>query len=214
LTLITLANQKGGTGKSTLATNLAGLFAAAGRRVVLVDADPQHTAIDWIGARVVASVPVVDGTIVPGTPEALRRELAALRQQYDVVVVDTGGRVAPGVRQAVALADFVLVPTLPSLPDVRSTEAFYRQVLADVARERPLAGGIVLNGVQPATLLAREAEAYLRSTTLPVFQAVIRQYIAFREAIGRGLMVSEVEPHGHAARDMQALYEALEEEIR
>jgi chromosome partitioning protein len=211
LTVITLANQKGGTGKTTLATNLAGCFARAGRRVVIADSDPQGSAMLWQATRPQA-LPRVPVSAVAQTPERLRLHLRALAG-YDIVLLDTGGRIAPGVRQAVALADFVLVPTLPSVPDVRSTEAFYRQVLAEIARTRPLAGGIVLNGMQPWTRLSREAEDYIRGTDLPVFGAVVRQYQSFREAFGRGLTVAEL-GESNAARDIQALCAELEEDLR
>lgn len=212
MTVITLANQKGGTGKTTLATNLAGHFATAGRRVVIADSDPQASALEWHAARA-AHLPRVPVVEVPSRPEGFRWAMPLLQTDYDVILVDTGGRISPGVRQAVAMADFVLVPTLPSLPDVRSTEAFYQQVLANVAQGRTLAGGIVLNGVQPWTLLSREADDYLRSTSLPVFRAAVRQYQVLREAIGRGLTAYEVDAHSNAARDMQALFEELVEEI-
>ena len=109
------------------------------------------------------------------------------------------------------MADFLLVPTLASLPDVRSTETFYHQIIQAVARDKAVYGGIVLNAVQGGTLLAKEAEAYLRERGFPVFTARLHQYIAFREAIGRGLTVREYEPAGKAARDLAQVYEELQE---
>jgi chromosome partitioning protein len=122
--LITLANQKGGTGKTTLATNLAGAFAADRRCVVLVDIDPQRSALEWAETRPEA-VPQIPVLSLQGAEDAWRRALAPLREAYEVIMLDTGGRISPAVRNAVSVADFLLVPTLASLPDVRSTETFY-----------------------------------------------------------------------------------------
>jgi chromosome partitioning protein len=128
-----------------------------------------------------------------------------------VIILDTGGRISPAVRNAVTVADFLLVSTLASLPDVRSTEAFYHQIIQAVAHDKAVYGGIVLNAVQGGTLLAKEAEAYLRERGFPVFTARLHQYIAFREAIGRGLTVREYEPTSKAARDLAQVYDELKE---
>ena len=208
--LITLANQKGGTGKTTLATNLAGAFAADHRRVVLVDIDPQRSALEWAETRPEV-VPQILVLSLQGTEDTWRQALAPLRETYEVIILDTGGRISPSVRNAVSMADFLLVPTLASLPDVRSTETFYHQIIQAVAHEKVVYGGIVLNAVQAGTLLAKEAETYLRERGFPVFTACLHQYIAFREAIGRGLTVREYEPGSKAARDLVHVYDELKE---
>ena len=69
----------------------------------------------------------------------------------------------------------------------------------------------MLNAVQAGTLLAKEAESYLRERGFPVFTACLHQYIAFREAIGRGLTVREYEPGSKAARDLVQVYDELKE---
>src|SRR4029450_4672896 len=103
--LITLANQKGGTGKTTLATNLAGAFAADHRRVVLLDIDPQRSAPDGAEARPEAA-PQIPVLSLQGTEDAWRRALAPLQEAYEVIIIDTGGRISPAVRNAVSMADF------------------------------------------------------------------------------------------------------------
>src|SRR5262249_59424809 len=142
--LITLANQKGGTGKTTLATNLAGAFAADHRRVVLLNIDPQRSALDWAETRREA-VPQIPVLSLQGAEDAWRRALAPLRDAYEVIILDTGGRISPAVRTAVSVADFLLVPTLASLPDVRSTETFYHQIIQAVARDKADHGRLSLH---------------------------------------------------------------------
>ena len=175
-----------------------------------MDIDPQRSALEWAETRPEA-VPQIPVLSLQGAEDAWRRALAPLREAYEVIILDTGGRISPAVRNAVSVADFLLVPTLASLPDVRSTETFYHQIIQAVAHEKVVYGGIVLNAVQAGTLLAKEAEAYLRERGFPVFTARLHQYIAFREAIGRGLTVQEYEPASKAARDLAHVYDELKE---
>jgi chromosome partitioning protein len=212
--IVIFSGQKGGTGKTTLATNVAGMLAAEGRRVLLIDADPQGSARDWWEARP-PRVAAVRFMVVPGTPAEIREACTSPEHAAaDITLVDTGGRISPGVREAVRLSDFLVVPVLPSLPDIRSTEDFYDRVLGDVARQRPLRGAVVLNAVQRGVTLCDEAEAYLREQTeLPVMGAVLHQYVAFRRAIGLGQTVCELEPAGRAAADMRIFLASLKEEI-
>jgi cellulose biosynthesis protein BcsQ len=122
--IIAVVNQKGGTGKTTVATNLAVLFAHQTGEVLLVDADPQQSALEWQRDRP-AHLPQVS---VIGLPAPnLHREMPRLRTKYGVILIDGGGRVTATARATVAVADFLLVPTLASLPDARSTQRFFRR---------------------------------------------------------------------------------------
>jgi chromosome partitioning protein len=205
--LWTFCGQKGGTGKTTLATNLASQLAKrrALKRVVLVDADRQRSASEWHQARP-EGLPHVILEREDGTPEGMQR---AARLPADMILIDTGGRVTPGIERAIELADFIIVPVLPSVPDIRATEAFYADVLAGVARRRELRGAVVLNGVQVGTL-AQEARDYLsEETELPVLGPQVRQYVSFRRAFALGTGVIEYQPRGRAAADMHALLRGL-----
>jgi chromosome partitioning protein len=118
--ILAVVNAKGGTGKSTVATNLAALFASRGTDVLLVDADPQQSALEWQRDRS-ADLPSVS---VIGLPAPnLHREIPRFQAKYGVILIDGGGRVTATAKAAVAVADFLLVPTLASTPDVRSTRS-------------------------------------------------------------------------------------------
>jgi cellulose biosynthesis protein BcsQ len=119
------------------------------------------------------------------------------------------------VREAIRLSDFVVIPLLPSLPDVRSTQRFYQGAIQEIASRRTLLGTLVLNAMQRGVGLCLEAEAYLRDETeLPVCEVVVHQYVAFRRAIGLGQTVVELEPKSRAAHDMQALFDAIMEGMK
>ena len=109
--IIAVVSQKGGTGKTTVATNLAACYAAEGQEVMLVDADPQHSALDWKADRPPA-LPQVHALHLP--EKNLFQEVQHLSQKYALVIIDGGGRITATARAAVAAADFLILPTLPS----------------------------------------------------------------------------------------------------
>jgi len=157
--IIAVVNQKGGTGKTTVATNLAALFASQGRETLLVDADPQGSALDWQHDRPAHLPPV---TVIGLPAPNLHREIPRLQAQYAVILIDGGGRITATARATVAVADFLLVPTLASTPDARSTQRFLAEVVEEVAAMKGRISGAILLSVlvcsKPARPLTRRAK--------------------------------------------------------
>ena len=207
--IIAVSNQKGGVGKSTVAVNLAACFAGDGRDTLLVDADDQGSALDWKAERP-DTLPPVQAVGLPA--DNLHKEIASLADRYEVVVVDGGGRITRAARAAVVAADLVVVPTLPSRPDIVSTEDFFKQVI-DVARTfKDLQAVVLLNQVQGQTVISRRSRAYMQAAQ-PTFDAVLHQYVAYREAFALGQSVIEYGATGKAASEMMAFYNELLEMI-
>jgi chromosome partitioning protein len=114
--VITIANTKGGVGKSTLAGNLVWALATeTGRRVLLVDADPQASVTKWFDLA--SQDPPFDRTQLT-TARVLHQQLPRLRQQYELIVVDCPPMQSDVTAAAVTQADLGLVPVLPSPLDV------------------------------------------------------------------------------------------------
>src|SRR3954467_2852623 len=112
--IIALLNQKGGVGKTTLALRLAGAWARQGRRVTLIDADPQDSALDWSAQRTREGLPVLfRGVVMEG--ETLHREAPAIARRVDHVVIYES-RLAALMRSALLASALALLPVQPPSP--------------------------------------------------------------------------------------------------
>lgn len=182
--VITVAQQKGGSGKTTLAVNLAVEFARQGQRVALLDTDPQGSLGRWfLTRRAALGDPGLD--LSTASAWGVSYECEKLRKQTDLVIVDTPPKVDADLRPALREADLVLIPVAASRVDLWATD----RVLDLIAREnrRPL---VVLNRVKPNTNLSRDiAEA--AGAIAPVARSSLGQRVAYAETLGRGLAAME-----------------------
>ncbi len=207
--IIGVVNQKGGTGKTTVATNLAACFAEEGRDVLLIDADPQRSALEWRADRPDEKPPLQ--TI--GLPvKNLHQEIERFRRKYEVILIDGGGRITATARAAVMVADFVIIPILPSKPDILSTQDFFREVIDEVAAlKKEVKGAILINQAQTGTHINRTAREHLTGLSYPLFETVLHFYVAYKEAIAAGLSVLEYDGKSKAAQEMAAFFAELKE---
>jgi chromosome partitioning protein len=158
-----VANPKGGTGKTTLATNVAGWLAGKRQRVVLADLDAQQSSSQWLARR-----PPLFPPIAGWSPAARWRELKDRDPQW--IVVDTpAGLHGDDLRDALRRADLMLVPLAPSAFDMAATQRFLAVVAeSKVARRGELAIGIVAMRVDARTHSAAELDAFLAGFRLPL----------------------------------------------
>jgi chromosome partitioning protein len=207
--ILAVVNQKGGTGKTTVATNLATLFAGQAGEVLLVDADPQQSALEWQRDRP-AHLPQVS---VIGLPAPnLHREIPRLQTKYGIILIDGGGRVTATARATVAVADFLLVPTLASLPDARSTQRFFQEVVEEVATIKGrVSGAILFSMVKTGTVFNLSGQGQIKDLGYPVLETTLSHRITYQEAFAQGMSVGEYDPRSKAAEEMQALFRELQE---
>jgi chromosome partitioning protein len=205
--IIAVVNQKGGCGKSTIATNLAAMFAAEGREVLLVDADPeQHSAMNWCADRP-EHLPKVHSSSLPA--RNLRKDADSIRQKWEIVIIDGGARVTEHAHAAVAAADWLIIPVKPSKVDLDATAQFLDVVQSDMAKREDLSGGLLLNQLQEGTAVGNAAREQLKEWDFPVFKSVLHSYVAFSEAAWQGQAVTEYQPKSKAASDIETFFKEL-----
>ncbi len=210
--IIAVVNQKGGCGKTTIATNIAALYAAEGHEVLLVDADPdQHSAMNWCADRS-TDLPKIHSSALP--TRNLRKDADAIRKKWEIVVIDGGARVTEHAHAAVAAADWLIIPVKPSKVDLDATAQFLDVVQADMAKRDDLSGGLLLNQFQEGTSISNAAKSQIAEWDFPVFNNVLHSYVAFSEAIWQGQSVVEYQPKSKAASDICRFFAELKEATR
>ncbi|CAN7480504.1 ParA family partition ATPase [Caulobacter sp. LjRoot300] len=207
--IVAFLNQKGGVGKTTLALNLAALWAAQGRRVTVLDADPQASALDWAQARSQAGLPRAFGVV--GLPrETLHHEAPDLARAADHLIIDGPPRVAPLLRSALLAADLVIVPVQPSPLDGWASAEMLR-LLDEVRVYRPaLRARFLLNRCAARTVIARETRDALAAQDTGALHRTVGQRVLFAQAMAGGQTVAELDPHGPAAKEIAAVGAEIE----
>lgn len=207
--IVALLNQKGGVGKTTLALHIAGEWARQGKRVIVIDADPQGSALDWSEQRSREALPRLFG-VVGLARDTLHREAPELARDADHLVIDGPPRVAGLMRSALLAADVVLIPALPSPFDGWASAEMLK--LLDEARIfRPqLVARFALNRCGARTVIARETAAALAEHDPPVLAARIGQRVVFADAARTGRLAAEIGANSSAAREIAALSAEIE----
>jgi chromosome partitioning protein len=209
--IITVGGIKGGSGKTTVSTNLTVLRAAADRDVLLVDADDQETASDFTMLRNEARPDGAGYTSIKLTGAAVRTEVKRLAPKYDDIIIDTGGRDTTSQRAALTVSNVLLVPFVPRSFDVWTLEKV-SQLVAEMRAANPdLAAYAFINRADPRGQDNAEAEEVIRETAeLDLIHTPLGARKAFGNAAAHGLSVAELKPQDLKATDeMMMLYRHL-----
>lgn len=199
--VITIAQQKGGAGKTTLAAHLAVALTRGNKKVAVVDIDPQQSLSQWYRLREERLGDAAAGVLVsPIKGWRTRNEVEKLAAAHDVVLIDSPPHAETEARVAVRVADLVVIPVQPSPMDVWAT----RPTLELAAAEKvPVL--LVLNRVPPRANLTGEMLAELQGFGARIARARIGNRIVFASALSEGRSVGEIQPSGKAAREIAAL---------
>ena len=203
--VVAIVSQKGGSGKTTLAVHLATRAAQAGHEACVIDTDPQATAAAWSDWRG-DFLPVV----VTAPPARLARTIDSARKQgVDFIVIDTPPHADAAAREAIKVADIVLIPTKPRAFDLHALEP-----ITDLVAFAKKPAYVVLNGVPAgATVLSEEARGVAKGMDLKVCPVELGDRAAFHRSSAKGETASEIDPEGKAAKEIEKLWKWLTKKL-
>lgn len=202
--VITLASRKGGAGKSTLTAQLAAQAQVSGRRVLIIDADPQGSLKLWHARR------PADGLKLVIPERGLDRALAfAMIEGFDTVFIDTAPTTWVVVQEAIRVATLVLIPARPGFFDLDAV-----QETVKTARERNKPYAVVINAApvrrdDKDTALVTQSRAYLDGLGIPVWGGQISQRAGFQSTLAAGASAAEIGPQTAAGVEIAMLWSAV-----
>jgi chromosome partitioning protein len=206
--VIAVLNQKGGSGKTTIATHLARALQLDGADVLLVDSDPQGSARDWAAVR--EDQPL---TVVGIDRPTIDRDLKHVARK-DFVVIDGAPQAADLAVSAIKAASFILIPVQPSPYDIWATAD-----LVDLVKQRievtdgKLQAAFVVSRAIKGTRIGGEVVEALAGYGLPVLESRITQRVSYPGSAAAGTTVLDTEPDGDGAAEVRALASEITQKL-
>lgn len=206
--VIAVLNQKGGSGKTTIATHLARALQLDGADVLLVDSDPQGSARDWAAVR--EDQPL---TVVGLDRPTIDRDLKNVARK-DFVVIDGAPQAADLAVSAIKAADFILIPVQPSPYDIWATSDLVELVKQRIElTDGRLQAAFVVSRAIKGTRIGAEISEALIGYGLPVLESRITQRVSYPGTAAAGTTVLEAEPESDAANEIRALANEIKHKL-
>lgn len=215
--IILIGGEKGGTGKTTIATNIAALLKQAGSDVLLIDTDKQGSASSWASMREsdnnVESIPSVQKF-----GNSVYTAIKDLASRYDDLVIDAGGRDSVELRSSLAVADRIYIPLQASQFDVWTLGAMDKLIEQAKSLSPHLKASVIINRASPNPSVneAKETQSLFDDIEhLELSSTVIKDRIAYRKAARNGLAVFEMStPDPKAIEEINSLYKEIFNETK
>jgi chromosome partitioning protein len=203
--IVTIAQQKGGAGKTTMAAQLAVAYARDGKRVGLIDIDPQGSLAMWYQVRqALVEAGGAGITFMQASGWRLSTELDRMKRDLDIILVDSPPHAETDVRIAVRAADLIMVPMQPSPMDLWAT-----QPTLDMAKKEKSRALVVFNRTPAKGKLVDAVRKKIAQAELPVAATVLGNRVAFAASIMEGKGVVESNPRHTATKEIKALAQEI-----
>ena len=209
--ILLIGAEKGGTGKTTIATNLAAMRANKGRDVLLFDTDTQGSATYWNRLRDESKIkPSIFCAQKFGRVD---NEVVKLSKKFDDIIIDAGGRDSEELRSSMLVADFIYIPLQPSQFDVWTISSMANMIKSSLLLNPKIKAYVLLNraSTNPSVSEVNEAKEILEDVDeLNFSQSIIRDRIAFRKAARDGIAITEMKPADKkAVSEIKSLYQEI-----
>jgi len=213
--IITVTNQKGGVGKTTIACNLVTKFLSQGHKPLLVDADPQRTSMDFRAIRSDNEY-LMQFTAIENCSRTLHQDVAGFIDSFDYIVIDSGGRDSNPFRSSLMAADIVLTPIIPSSADFWGSEATFDIIMNAKSINTRMKVFAVFNLVKSGTVIEKEIKDMVADFEsrfeVKFLQNKLYDRIVYKYSLGKGKAIFEMngkESDPKANHEFDLFYEEL-----
>ena len=203
--VISIAGEKGGTGKTTVAVNLAVEAFHDGLKVLLIDADIQGSAFMFHETRQETKTGGFQTIIKPS--KTLHRQIQDF-SNFDLIIIDTGGRDSSVFRSAITASDYVIVPIQAGQFDLWSLSRTVR-IIEEATKFKDIRAKVLLNMVIPRAKIVKDVISALKNAEIDFFSTMLGLRVAYREAISAGLGVTEMNKKSKASEEVRNLWQEV-----
>ena len=203
--VITISQQKGGTGKTTLAVHLAmGFVKYHNYKVAVVDTDPQGSLGKWFMIRSEKKISNNNLTFKTASLWGAQYESKTLKKDHDIVIIDTPPKIESDARPSIEASDLVLIPMTPSHVDFWATEG-----IIEIAKKAKKKIMIQVNRANQRSKMVIKTNEYIKSINVPAVETIIGHRQIYASSMGEGKTAMEKQKKGKAAEEIKKLSEQL-----